>query len=55
MKSLEVFDSDHGIMKMKRELLKSLREHYKHMESNEYYAIAILDLLNKKYFYHHLQ
>ena len=42
MRSLEVSDSDHGVMKMKREVLRSLKEHYKHMESNEYYASATL-------------
>ena len=29
-------------MKMKREMLRSLRERYREMESNEYYAIATL-------------
>ena len=42
MRSLEVSDSDHGVMKMKREMLRSLKERYKHMESNKYYAIATL-------------
>ena len=42
MRSLEVFDSDSGVMKMKREMLKSLKECYRHIESNEYYAIATL-------------
>ena len=42
MRSLEVSDSDHGVMKMKWEMLRLLKEHYKHMESNEYYAIATL-------------
>ena len=40
--SLEISDSDTGIMKMKREMLKSLKDRHKHMESNEYYAIATL-------------
>ena len=40
--SLEISDSDAGIMKMKREMLKSIKDRYKHMESNEYYAIATL-------------
>ena len=44
VRSLEVFDtdSDIGVMKMKREMLKSLKERYRHMESNEHYAIATL-------------
>jgi len=42
MRSLEVFDSNVGVMKMKREMLKSLRECYNYLESNEYYAIATL-------------
>ena len=42
MRSLDVVDEDVGIMKMKREMLKSLKERYRHMESNEYYAIATL-------------
>ena len=40
--SLEITDGDAGIMKMKREMLKSLKDCYRHMESNEYYAIATL-------------
>ena len=31
MRSLEFSDSDHSVMKMKREMLRSLRERYKHM------------------------
>ena len=42
IRSLEITDSDAGVMKMKREMLKSLKNQYKHMESNEYYAIATL-------------
>ena len=42
MRSLEVFDSNVGVMKMKREMLKSLRECYSYLESYEYYAIATL-------------
>ena len=42
IRSLEISDSDAGVMKMKREMLKSLKDRYKHMESNEYYAIATL-------------
>ena len=40
IRSLEITDSDAGIMKMKREMLKSFKDRYKHMESNEYYATA---------------
>ena len=40
MRSLEIGDSDAGVMKMKREMLRSLREWYRQMESNEFYAIA---------------
>ena len=55
IRSLEISDSsDAGVMKMKREMLKSLREPYKHMESNEYYAIATL-LDPGKHFLLHLQ
>ena len=39
MRSLEISDSDAG---MKREILRSLREHYRQMESNKYYAVAPL-------------
>ena len=39
IRSLEISDSDVGIMKIKREMLK---DRYKHMESNEYYAITTL-------------
>jgi len=44
VRSLKVFDtdSDIGVMKMKREMLKSLKECYRHMELNEHYAIATL-------------
>ena len=42
IRSLEIFDSDAGVMRMKREMLKSLKDRYKHMESNEYYALATL-------------
>ena len=42
MRSLEVSDSDAGVMKMKREMLASLKHRYENMESNEYYAIATL-------------
>ena len=35
---MKMFD----VMKIKREMLKSLKERYRHMESNEYYAIATL-------------
>jgi len=37
-----MFDSDISAMKMKKEMLRSLKECYRHMESNEYYAIATL-------------
>jgi len=33
---MKMFD----VMKIKREMLKSLKERYRHMESNEYYAIS---------------
>ena len=33
IRSLEITDSDAGVMKMKREMLKSLKDRYKHMES----------------------
>ena len=39
---------------MKREMLKLLKDRYKHMESNEYYAIATL-LDPREYFLHYLQ
>ena len=42
MRSLEISDSDAGVTRMKREMLRSLRECYRQMESNEYYAIATL-------------
>jgi len=42
MRSLEVFKSDIDAMKMKREMLRSLKECYRYMESNEYYAVATL-------------
>ena len=42
MRSLEISDSDAGVMKMKREMLKSLKDRYRHMESNEYYSLATL-------------
>ena len=44
IRSLEITDVDAGIMKMKREMIKSLKDRYcnRHMESNEYYAIATL-------------
>ena len=42
MHSLEISDSDAGVTRMKRDMLRSLREHYRLMESNEYYAIATL-------------
>jgi len=42
MRSLDVLDGDVGVMKMKREMLNSLKERYRHMESNGYYAIATL-------------
>ena len=42
IRSLEITDGYAGAMKMKREMLKSLKDRYKHMESNEYYAIATL-------------
>ena len=42
IRSLEITDGDAGIMKMKREMIKSLKDRYIHMESNEYYAIATL-------------
>ena len=40
MCSLEIGDSDAGVMKIKREMLRSLRERYRQMEPNEFYAIA---------------
>ena len=44
MRSLKINNSDAGVMKMKREMLRSLREWYRQMESNEFYAIAtVLD------------
>ncbi len=42
MRSLEVSDSDTGVMKMKRGMLASLKHRYENMESNEYFAIATL-------------
>ena len=42
MRSLEISDSDTGVMRMKREMLKSLKDHYRHMESNKYYSLATL-------------
>ena len=42
MRSLEIGDSDTGVMKMKREMLRSLRAQYRQIESNEFYAIATL-------------
>ena len=40
--SLEITDSDVGVMKMKNKMLKPLKDCYKHMDSNEYYAITTL-------------
>ena len=40
IRSLEITDGDAGIMK--REMIKSLKDCSRHMESNEYYAIATL-------------
>ena len=42
MRSLEVSDSDTGVVKMKRGMLASLKHRYENMESNEYFAIATL-------------
>ena len=42
MCSLEISDSDTGVMRMKREMLKSLKDHYRYMESNKYYSLATL-------------
>ena len=42
MRSLEISESDAGVMKVKREMLRSLRQQYRQMESNEFYAIATL-------------
>ena len=39
MCSLEISDSDAGVMRLKREMLKSLKDQ---MESNEYYSLATL-------------
>ena len=42
MRSLEISDSDAGVTRMKREMLKSLKDRYRHMESNECYSLATL-------------
>ena len=39
MCSLEISDSDLGVMRMKREMLKSLKDQ---IESNEYYSLTTL-------------
>ena len=41
MYSLEISDSDAGVM-MKRAILKSLKDCYRHTESNEYYQECII-------------
>ena len=57
MRSLEISDSDAGVMRMKREMLKSLKDRYRHMESNEYYSLATLldPRFKQRVFLHHLQ
>ena len=42
IRSLEITDGDAGIMKLKREMIKSLKDRYRYMESNDYYTIATL-------------
>ena len=49
MCSLEISDSDAGVTRMKREMLKSLKDRYRHMESNKYYSLeTLLDLRFKQ-------
>ena len=40
MRSLEISNSNAGVMRMKREIIKTLKDCYRHMESNEYYSLA---------------
>ena len=42
VRSLDVLEADVGVMRMKREMLASLKQRYSDMESNEYYAVATL-------------
>ena len=57
MCSLEISDSDAGVMRMKREMLKSLKDRYRHMESNKYYSLATLldPRFKQRVFLRHLQ